>query len=242
MLLRDAGTDLENVACLEVEPVELERATDEVPLRAGRELVVEVAAVGRDRRPRGAAHVLVDELDAASALTVIHPDPARARPFEVLSPHDNVITVRHPGRLEDADVQILEHLAGIRTVGVHHPEIVLPASVGSERDRGSVGRNPWMKVERDAAIRGQTLGLATFDRQPVDVRQQIEYKVGAVRRHVDRHECAFIGLEVDLISLTASEGDIPVIIGLLCRRRSRQERHGGHRPNDAHCEPPNWCA
>ena len=239
MLLRDAGNDLETVACLEVEPVELERAADEVPLRAGREkLVVEVAAVGRDRRPRGAAHVLVDELDAASTFTVIHPDAARARPFQGLPTHDDVVAVGHPGRLEDADVQIVEHLTGIRAVGVHHPEIILPASVGNERDRGSVWRDARMKVERDTAIGRQALGLATFDGQAVDVRQQVENEVGAVRRHIDRHERAFVNLEVDLMSLTASESDIPVIIGILCGRRSRQERHGRHHPNDAHCEPP----
>src|SRR5205814_9229693 len=158
-----AGGDVHRLAGLELEPAQLEGARERLLVghRHG-DLVVQVPTVARDARPlrravwsaaaaaatataptssaRGA-----DDLNALAAILVIHPDSAgRRAAFAAATPalaHDYVVAVGRPGRLERRGVQVGEHRALVRAVGIHDPEVVLAAAVGDEGDGLAVGRD-----------------------------------------------------------------------------------------------------
>ncbi len=66
-----------------------------------------------------------------------------------------------------------------------------------------------MKVQRDSAQGGQAFRGSALDRDPVDVRQEVEDQIAPIGRDVDGHERPFFRLEVDFVLISAGLRDVP---------------------------------
>ncbi len=181
------------------------------PARRGVVAVIQIAAVGREG---GFARILLlrptlGHLHAAAARTVEQPHLARAqRPGrgEMLAADDE-LAVRRPFGLVDQAEGLGRDGLGVRAVAVHHPDVVAAAPVGGEGDAAAVGRIARLHVPGDAA--GDGARLAAADRHDIDVAQQVEDDLLAVRADVDRHPGALGDVQAGVMVRAGRVLDIP---------------------------------
>ncbi len=184
-------------------------------------VVEDVPPVFGHRRPRRRAVVAGHNLDARAAVLMVHPDLAALR-------HQDVLAVGGPFGHRHAGVHAGLHLARVRPVRVHDPEVGLAGPVRDERDARAVGGVFGVVVDRDAAHLREALGLPALRGDAVDVREEIEDDPPSVGRHVHRHPGPLVGLEVDFAGVAPRERDVPVgVIGAVRGARVLCKRGGG---------------
>src|SRR5215213_6164353 len=99
--------------------------------------------------------------------------------------------------MHESGLAVEEHRPGMRTIGIHDPDVVLPLPVRYERDAAPIRRVHRMEVERLSAVRGDRCGFATRCRQSIQLTEQVEYDPLAVGGNVERDTGALIGGKVD---------------------------------------------
>src|SRR5204863_110677 len=156
--------------------------------RRGVVAVVDVAAVGRDRRLAGVLLIgtLLGELQALATAAVIEPHLARAEGAlgrEVLA-GDDVFAVRRPTRLVEQAEGLFGHLLRIGAVAIHDPDVVAAGAVAGEGDPFAVRAVARLHVPFDAG--GQRFRFAAADGDAVDVAEEVEGDLLPIRADVDR--------------------------------------------------------
>jgi hypothetical protein len=205
--------------------------------RAGRRVVavIEVAAVGRQRGLAGVflLRAFFRELQPFAAAAVIEPDLARAEGAlggEVLA-GDEVLGVGRPVRLVEQAEGFLRHLLRLGAVAIHDPDVVAAGAVTRERDPLSVRRVARLHVPGDAG--GQGLGIASRHRNRVDVAEEVEGDLVAVRTDIERKPRALGHINRDVVLRAGRVVDIPLLVffflggafgGDRIRRRGRVRR------------------
>src|SRR5207342_2530862 len=101
---------------------------------------------------------------------------------EMLARDDEVAVRRPVGLVERAEV-FLGYLAWARSVSADGPDIVAAAAVGGECDLLPVRRIARLHVPGIAT--GKRPRLAAFDRNHIEVAQQVERNLASVRGHVE---------------------------------------------------------
>ena len=170
-----------DLARLEVEFPDLHGAPDHVALGGRREVEVE-GPVLRWRRPaRPPVFRAVDQFHSAAAIGVEEVEARPPRAGEGVPAGHDPLPAREPGRRGDPRFRVLVDRPRVAAVGVHEPEVRLPAPVGNESDGRAVGRPARVVVDRHPAVLGQAFRLPPGDRHLVDAAQQVEDDGSAVR-------------------------------------------------------------
>uniref|UniRef100_A0A0N4Z8I7 LigA n=1 Tax=Parastrongyloides trichosuri TaxID=131310 RepID=A0A0N4Z8I7_PARTI len=254
----DEGRDLARLAIQATDHIDLGvRVLGIFELAARRGVVaeVEVAAIGREG---GFARVLLlgaalGQLHAAAAGAVVHPHLARAqraRRGEVLAADDE-LAVRRPVGLGQQAEGLVRHLFGVGAVAIHDPQVVAAAPVRGEGDGAAVRRIFGLHVPGHA--RGDGAGLAAADGHDIDVAQQVENDLAAVRADVQRHPGALGDVDGGVVRRARRVLDVPLRlvrrgrggrrrIAGRCVLRERREGHGqgrdGGQQTALHGKPP----
>src|SRR5690606_38951195 len=106
---------------------------------------------------------------------------------------DQKLAVGSPCRRVEQAVVLVADLNRVGAVGRDGPQVVAAATVGGEGDPAAVRRPARLDVPGHA--RGDAGGDAAGDRHAVQVAEQREHQLAAVRGHVDVHPGAFVGFE-----------------------------------------------
>ena len=208
--------------------------------RTGRDVlaVIQVPAIRRDGRLARVLlpAVLLGDLQAFAPAGVVHPDLTGAeRAFlHEVAPDEDVLAVVRPRRAVDEPALLLAHLPRPAAVPRHHPDVPETVAIARERDRFAVGAEARLHVERRAA--GEALGDAPAtprDRHDVEITEQVEDDLPAVRTDVDVHPRALVGLERERPGGPERLRDVPLRLvagaGVLVGRRRRGRLVGDER-------------
>ena len=133
---------------------------------------------------------------------------------------EQILTVTSPGRRAHAlrrivREAILAHRTRIVAVGIGDPQVLDAAAVAEKSDRLAIGRELRLTVERHSAQ--NALRRSSFDRQRVDVADEIEGDRTAVRGDVERHPRALVGRELDRLRFLEHERRRGSAVALLIR-------------------------
>ncbi len=221
-----AGDEALDVAGLPVEPLDDEDLGVGVLVvledAAGRDVLaeVDVAAVGGEDGLAGVLLVVgaLGELQAVAAAAVVEPHLAGAEGAlggEVLA-GDDVLAVGRPGRAVEQAERLLGDRARVRAVAVDEPDVVAAPLVAGEGDRLAVRAVAGLHLPGD--VMGERPRLAAGDRDRVEIAQQVEGDLLAVRADVevqpgplgdvDRHLGRRSGRLVDVPLLLFLGGDL----------------------------------
>ncbi len=185
--------------------------------RGGVLAVIEVAAVGGEGGLAGVLLVieLLGELQAVAAAAVIEPHLAgaeRALSGEVLA-GDDVLAVRRPGRAVEQPERLLGDGVDVGAVVVHHPDVVAAPLVAGEGDRLAVRAVARLHLPGD--VMGERLGLAAGDRHGVEIAQQIEGDLPAVRADVEAQPGPLGDVDRHLGRGSGGLVDVPLLLFLV---------------------------
>jgi hypothetical protein len=153
---------------------------------------------------------LDQSLAAAAAIGVIEPDFPGAEGAlrrEMLARGDEA-PVGAPSRRVHERKGLVGDGASACSVRAHHPDIVPAAAVGGVSDAAAVGGEARLMLEGEAGA--DPPRSPAFDRQGVDVAEQVEGDGAAVGADVHIHPCAFGNVDADLAGALAGRVvDVP---------------------------------
>ena len=169
--------------------------------------------------------LLLGQLQSAATAHVIHPQLARAeRAFagEMLAT-DEVLAIRRPRRIIEQAEVFLADLECIAATCRHAPQVVAAAAIRGEGDFAAVRREARLHIP--GRTRADAFGIAACDGQQVEIAEQIENDLLAIRTHVEVHPGAFVHAEANRLGGTVIGIDIPLgflLLGILGFRIRKQ--------------------